>query len=385
MIFVGILVGLALLLALLSLRGDRAIGIYTLESLARLEQPREWPRATVIVPVKGHDEDLAANLAALASLDYPGYELIVAARSPADVPQGVIPSSARIVYAGDADPNTGEKINNLLAAIAAACPESELFAFADSDGRVQRRWLKALALALDAPQAGAATGYRCYLPSPPDFWSLMRSVWNSAIAGGFHGGDNRFAWGGAMAIRREIFESLRVAENWRGAISDDYKLSEAVHKAGLRIVYAPGALVVSADHTRAGEFLRWIQRQMIVTRVYYPRLWWLGLFAHAVYCSAMAASVWMAAAPGYGLWGEYALVAQLSLGMLKGTNRAAILKAALPEHEQWFKRHGWVLTWWVPVATWVWLYSFLASAFTSRMEWRGVRYEISRAGTRRVT
>ena len=385
MILFGLLVSLALMLGLLSLRGDRAIGIYTIESLARLEEPREWPRATVIVPVKGHDEDLAANLAALASLDYPNYELIVAARDPGDVPEGVIPAPARVVYAGDGDPATGEKVNNLLAATAAAHAESEIFAFADSDGRVQRRWLKALALALAAPQAGAATGYRCYLPSPPTFWSLMRSVWNSAIAGGFHGGDNRFAWGGAMAIRRETFQRLRVAENWRGAISDDYKLSEAVHKAGLRIVYAPGALVVSADHTRAGEFLRWIQRQMIITRVYDPRLWWLGLFAHVVYCSAMAASVWMAATQDYGLWGEYALVAQLSLGMLKGTNRAAILKAALPEHEQWFKRHGWVFTWWVPLATWVWLYSFLASAFTSRLEWRGVRYEISRAGTRRLT
>jgi hypothetical protein len=188
-----------------------------------------------------------------------------------------------------------------------------------------------------------------------------------------------------MAIRRDTFLQSGVEQYWRGAISDDYKLSEAVHNAGLRIVYAPGALVISSDHTRAGEFLGWIRRQMTITRVYRPGLWWQGLIAHLVYCAAMAASVWAAATPGHWLWGEYALVAQLSLGMLKGTNRASIAKAALPEYESWFRRHGWVLTWWSPLATWVWLYSFLASAFSSTISWRGVRYRITRESTRRLT
>ena len=34
----------------------------------------------MIVPVKGQDEGLRENLAALAALDYPDYELIVVAR-----------------------------------------------------------------------------------------------------------------------------------------------------------------------------------------------------------------------------------------------------------------------------------------------------------------
>jgi cellulose synthase/poly-beta-1,6-N-acetylglucosamine synthase-like glycosyltransferase len=379
------LVVLAILLALLSLRGDRRLAEFTRVSLARLEAPRSWPPATVVIPVKGDDEGLAANLALAATLDYPDYELIVVARAPEDIPVDVVPARARIVIAGEGDPGSGEKVNNLLAAVRAARPESEVLAFADSDGRVQPRWLKALVCALDdTATAGLATGYRWYLPAPPDFWSLLRSVWNSAIAGGFHPGDNSFTWGGAMAIRRETFRAAHVEDYWRGAISDDYRISEAVHKAGLTIAYAPGALVVSADHTGAAEFLGWIRRQMTITRVYYPRLWWVGLFAHLVYCGSMAASVWVAASGGHGLWGEYALVAQLGLGMLKGTNRVAIAKAALPESESWFQRHGWVLTWWVPLATWVWLYSFLASAFTNTVIWRGVRYRITRTSTSRL-
>ena len=97
---------------------------------------------------------------------------------------------------------------------------------------------------------GASTGYRWYAPEPPDFWSLMRSVWNAPIGGTLGPGDNRFAWGGAMAIRREVFQSIKVPEVWKNAVSDDYALSAAVHAAGLRIAFAPGAMVVSPDHTR---------------------------------------------------------------------------------------------------------------------------------------
>jgi len=372
-----ILVGLAIALALLSLRGDRARADFIAEALARRPSPQDLPPATVIVPVKGHDEGLQVNLASLGSLDYPDYELIIVARSEGDVPAIELPARARLIIAGDGDAGTGEKINNLVAAVAAARPESSVFAFADSDGQVQSGWLQALVTPLADSQVGLTTGYRWHLPTPPDFWSLTRSAWNSVIAGGFHGGNNDFAWGGAMAIRRETFHAARVADFWRGAISDDFRIAEAIHASGLRISYAPGALVACTDHTTAREFLSWIERQMIITRVYYPKLWWLGLFAHLIYCSAMAASVYVSF-QGSTFAGEYVLVTQLGLGMLKGTNRASIAKAAMPAYETWFKRHGWVLTWWVPLATWVWLYSFLASARTNVISWRGNRYTVAR-------
>ena len=47
-----ILVGLAIALALLSLRGDRARADFIAEALARRPSPQDLPPATVIVPVK---------------------------------------------------------------------------------------------------------------------------------------------------------------------------------------------------------------------------------------------------------------------------------------------------------------------------------------------
>jgi hypothetical protein len=77
---------------------------------------------------------------------------------------------------------------------------------------------------------------------------------------------------------------------------------------------------------------------------------------------------------------EWALIAQLSPGMLKGVNRATLAKASLPEYEGWFKRHAWVHAIWVPVGTWVWLYALGGSAFATSIAWRGRRYRLKRPG-----
>src|SRR5947208_12134633 len=125
------LAAIAVLLALLSLRGDGRRAAYFAERLSAPDGGT--PPVTLIVPVKGQDEGLRENLAALASLDYPDYELIVAARTAADIAPGVLPVWAKVVLANGQDPHTAEKIQNLLAGIRAARKRSVVLAFADSD------------------------------------------------------------------------------------------------------------------------------------------------------------------------------------------------------------------------------------------------------------
>ena len=370
------LAGPALLLAALSLRGERKRAAYVARRLA--EPAGDLPPATVIVPVKGSDEGLRENLDALAALDYPDYELIVAAHAAGDIPPGVLPARVKVVLAHGTDPDTAEKIRNLMAAVRAARKHSRVLAFADSDGRVSRGWLRALVAPLSEPGVGASTGYRWFLPDRSDFWSLMRGVWDAVAAGTLGPGNNRFAWGGAMAIRKQVFFEARVPEFWQGALSDDYALSRAVHAAGLSIAYAPGALTPSREHIAGGRFFAWIHRQMAITRIYAPRLWWAALVAHIFYCGGMAAGV-VALARG-SRWAAGALVAQLAAGMWKGRNRATLAKASLPGYEAWFRRHAWVHAIWVPFGTWVWLVALVSSAFARSIEWRGRRYPLKRGG-----
>ncbi|HBY61226.1 MAG TPA: hypothetical protein DEH78_15495 [Solibacterales bacterium] len=361
-----------LLLALESLRGEGRRRRY-FESRLPTPEPGVCPPATVIVPVKGPDEGLRENLASLAALDYPDYELIVVARREEDLDRSAVPASARVLIAdGRFEPPCGEKIENLLAAVGRARGKSEVFAFADSDGEVRAGWLRALVAALEEPRAGAATGYRWHVPARPNAASLFRSAWNGVIYGGMGDGDNRFAWGGAMAIRRETFYETDVPAYWRAAISDDYRLSRAVHAAGLRIVFAPGATVAARDRTDWPEFLGWIRRQLMITRANAPRLWWLGFLAHVLYCATMAASLAALPSPGAAL----VFAAQLTAGCIKGRNRLRLAALALPHLAAELRSQSATQVWASPVVTWIWLWSFAASAFGRTIVWRGRRYRL---------
>jgi cellulose synthase/poly-beta-1,6-N-acetylglucosamine synthase-like glycosyltransferase len=377
--WIELIAALAALLALVSLHGERRRTAYV---KARLSAGAgTLPPATVIVPVKGEDQGLRENLAALAALDYPNYELIVVAQCAADIPSGVLPRRVKVVLAHGGSPEASEKVQNLTAAVFAARHSSTMYAFADSDGRVIPGWLRALAAPLEEPGVGASTGFRWFMPEPAGLWSLLRAVWDGASLGVLGPGDNPFVWGGAMAIRKEVLFAVGILDAWKTAVSDDYALSDAVHRAGLRIAFAPVALVPSLEPITAQRFFAWARRQMLLTRVYSPKLWRGALTAHVVYCCGMVAAVagWLHGSTA----ATYLLAAQLLPGMAKGLGRARVARAALPSHTAWFRRWGWTHGLLVPIATWLWLGVLLSSAFGASIEWRGRRYRLRRSSGKR--
>lgn len=351
-------VGPALALALFALRGERRRARWVAAQLAA-DPDDPAPPATVIVAIDGPAEHLRENLAALTSQDYPNYQLLVTARTASDIPADSLPPRVTVVLGGAQDEKASARIQNLLAGVRAASKRSEILAFADAAGHVSKSWLRALAAPLADPEVGASTGYLFYVPDPPDFWSLARSVWSAPIAGLLGPGDNPFAWCGSTAIRKDRFFEIQVPGAWRGASSEDGALTHAIHKARLRIAFAPGAMLAYAGRAGPGQFFLEAHRQMAMARVYFPRLWWSALVAHFFYCGGIAAAVTASIRGSRGA--EWALVVQLGLGMLKGVNRATLAKAELPDREAWFKRHAWVHSLWVPLGTWVWLYVLLCS------------------------
>jgi GT2 family glycosyltransferase len=179
-----------------------------------------------------------------------------------------------------------------------------------------------------------------------------------------------------MAIRREVFFAAGVAKRWETAISDDYALSDAVHRAGLRIAFAPGALAPSPEPITARRFFAWSRRQLLLTRVHRPKLWRAAFAAHVVYCGGLVAAVvaWLQGS----IAAPWLLAAQLLPGMAKGFLRARLARVALPSQAAWFRRWGWTHTLLVPAVTWLWLAVLLSSAFGNSIKWRGRRYRLRR-------
>jgi len=351
------------------------------------EPPANYaPPATLVCPCKGLDPDLETNLRCLFAQDYPDLEvLLVVAREndPARplcekvIAEGRLP--ARLVVAG-LPAGRGEKVNNLLAGVAAARPQSEVFVFADSDGRPGTGWVRKLVGALAAEQVGAASTFRWYVPEPT-FLSGLQSAWNAPAATYMGESARNFLWGGGMAIRRATFLAANVLRYWTGCISDDLMMTRALREAGKAIVFLPECLVASHHRPGWGELVEWTTRQILLIRVYEPRLWWAAMAMNVFYCSVFLFGFALAAARlGNSPWMSGAILATLAgiaaFGVTTGIFRLQALQLLLPEHAEALRR-----TWWSPtlqavLVPWLMAVNLIGSALTRRMTWRGVTYEL---------
>ena len=348
---------------------------------------RFTPFATVIAPCRGLDHALAENLASILRQDYPAYEVIFVVDDRNDPAVAVIDEVRRdampptkLVMAPKAT-SSSQKVENLREAVLHIDSRSEVFAFVDSDVRVSPGWLRSLIAPLEERPIGAATGYRWFINGTPTLASEMRSAWNASIASAL-GPDTRsnFCWGGSMAIRRDVFEELNIREKWQGTLSDDLAVTRALQAAGRPIVFVPAALAVTAGGCTFGEFLEFTTRQMKITRVYAPRLWFTSLIGSFIFNAVLLASLLIIifsrtnSSPVIVSLAVLLFVTVFSVG--KAWVRLNAVRLALPGQNKCLRRQFWTQnTLWLPAGT-VFLYNSLAALLSRRVSWRGIRYEL---------
>lgn len=386
-----ILASLLVLQSLLSLRGGfRFLAFVDRKLRAPLNDYH--PRAAVLVPCKGRDPDLEENAAMFLGQDYPEYQVIFIVASASDPAwpyltalverAGVAQESAgrrcSVVIARPSTSN-GEKVNNLLAGLQSADGNAEVLVFADIDARPEPAWLRNLVSPLEDPATTISTGFRWYMPGP-GFVSRLRAAWDSSIATMMGDHPHNFAWGGSMAIRREEFARLRVAEEyWQGTVSDDYAITRAARKAGGSIRFEPRCLVASQADSDFADFFRWTNRQIIITRIYNARYWALGLASYSLYGLTFAwgiAVIILSAGIAHRIEAAVLLAAIMALGMGKGSLRAAAARELFPREDERWKRYGGCYWRLAPLVPWIMLFNFISAAFIRRIEWSGTVYEL---------
>ncbi|MEO6394010.1 MAG: glycosyltransferase [Pyrinomonadaceae bacterium] len=373
-----------------SLRGGFRFLAYVREELLRA--PSSFtPTVSIIAPCRGLDQGLVDNLRALFQLDYPQYEIVFVTDSADDPALSVIEDlrdqfnraanvSTYTVIAG-ATEHRGQKVHNLLAGLQNVNDASEVLVFVDSDARPEANWLRALVAPLADLEVGAATGYRWFLPEHGGLSSHIRSLWNASIASAL--GANRkknFCWGGATAIRREVFKKLEITKKWDGALSDDFALTRALQSAGRPIHFVPQCLTVSGEDCGFGEMLEFTTRQLKITRVYAPHLWKAVMFGSIFFCSVFFGG--MALTIRSGVTGGTFIPALVLLGLMfllgagKSYLRLRAVALALPDHRRQVGRGALVhLTLW-PLTSAIYIYNSLCAAASRRIIWRGITYEL---------
>jgi len=387
------LAAIVIWLGILSLRGGLSFAAYVRREALR-PLPDFTPFASVIAPCRGLEDGLRDNLAALFELHYPAYEIIFVTDRADDPSLRVVEEiikiennservSARVVIAGEAV-DCGQKVHNLRVAVSEVDPRSAVLVFVDTDARPQPGWLQSLVAPLANKKIGAATGYRWFVPVNGGLASHLRSVWNASIASALgEREDKNFCWGGSTAIRKSTFDKLQIGERWRGTVSDDFTMTRVLQEAKLPIHFVPACLVASLDDCNFKELLEFTNRQLKITRVYAAHLWKPVLIGSLLFCAVFFGGLTLVIASAI-LQLPYALpLALLFLVYVLGAAKAYVslkavaiplagyqgqLSKSLPAH---------LLLW--PFASALFLCNAVAAAFSRRIKWRGMTYELKSA------
>ncbi len=387
------LAAIVIWLGIVSLRNGLSFAAYVGRETAR-SLPDFNPFASVIVPCRGLEDGLRDNLAALFELNYPAYEIIFVTDRVDDQSLSVVEEiikiennsgrvSNRVVIAGEADVS-GQKVYNLRIAVAAIDARSEVLVFVDSDARPQPGWLQSLVAPLVDDRIGAATGYRWFIPVNGGLASHLRSVWNASIASALgEREDKNFCWGGSTAIRKSTFDKLQIRERWRGTVSDDFTMTRVLQEAKLPIYFVPACLVASLDDCNFRELLEFTNRQLKITRVYATHLWKPVLLGSLLFCAVFFGGLTLGIARALLHLSDAVPLALLVLIYVLGAAKAYIrLKAvAIPlrsyqkELSKSLPAH--LLLW--PFTSALYLCNAVAAAFSRRITWRGITYELKSA------
>lgn len=344
------------------------------------------PKVAVICACKGLEAALERNLLALGDFDYPGYEIFLTMASASDLAHAVgrrmaerSKAKVHVVIAGKPE-GCGEKVNNLRAAVDEIPAEFDVFVFVDSDGCPGRQWMKRMVSPLADSSIGATTTMRWFFPVKSAFANALVTAWNAAIVTFLGEHKNNFTWGGGTAIRREAFEQAGVRDFWRGAVADDFSLTAAVKSSGRQIYFVPECLVPSEADMDFDGVMEFTNRQMIITRVYSPRVWAQAGAVHLFYSLTMLAGIVVLAAQA----AEGAPVLQLAvivllpviLAMVRGVLRVLALTEIFPGKRQQILEQSWMATFVAALVPFLFSINFLVSAVTRQIRWRGVRYEL---------
>lgn len=338
--------------------------------------PKYFPKTCVIVPCKGTSEDFKENIKAICSQNYKDYTLIFVTDSTQDPAyielQQILQTipNARIELAEHHKECSG-KIAALLKGIKTA-GDVEVYVFADSDIKPHKEWLRNLVANLNEKNVGVATGFRWYFFH--DLQSLLLSTWNLAsILFLFHNSFN-YAWGGSTAIKKQVFEKLKIETKWKQGFSDDLILTNAVKQAGYKINFVPKCILESFDDANLKTLFKWSTTQYTWVKWYYPSIWAIS-FIGLVGLKTLTILGFVLILAGHMIPGLL-MVSTIFFEFIYGWIGFSTCRKTM-----WYpkKRYGFggAYACMMPCIFFLLAYNILASLFTKELTWKGRKYKKS--------
>ncbi|HMI87278.1 MAG TPA: glycosyltransferase [Polyangiaceae bacterium] len=337
-----------------------------------LPTPRATPRVSILKPLAGIDDELGENLASLADLDYPDYEILIGVASVDDAAfvearrfvGRVGPAKARL-FLTDPEQATNPKIAQLLTLERAAT--GEILLISDSNVRATRNYLTPLVAELARPGVAivssviAGTGEQT-LGAALENLQLAATV-APAVVSAARIARRPITVGKSMAMWRSALEQIGGLARVANLLSEDHMLGKAFAEAGFRVGLS---LTPVANRNVACSLRRTVERHTRwakLRRAIAPFGFWF---------EPLLSPIIMATAAGILLPGKTACLAFLAAVLLQ-TGCAFLSMRML---------RGRSLGWhWAPlelVRTYVLFFCWTRACFSRRVSWRGHHFELAR-------
>jgi ceramide glucosyltransferase len=231
------------------------------------------PGISILKPLCGVDDDLEANLARFATLDYPNYEVVLGVKDMRDAAYPVAraavarwPQVMRLVLQVG-EPGLNPKVNQLITLADAA--RHDVWVISDSNVRVAPGYLDEIAEGFADPEVGCVThpiggiGERT-LGSLLDNLHLASSAAAGVIAAKRVAGQD-IVVGKSMALRREDVESLGGFFSVKDVLAEDFVIGQWVtRKLGKRVVVARTPVFNVSLKKRVGDFFKRYVRWSVI-------------------------------------------------------------------------------------------------------------------------
>ncbi len=352
-----------------------------------VQPPEQYQALTIIAPHRGKVN--SRNIEALLQQDYPGIWEVIFVTTPNDASLPQLQQYAKdyknvkIVIAEDVVQlaqqkgiHRGQKNNNLIAAIEAASPETDVYVFVDADACPFRDWLRKLVapFADGNSKYGVVTSARLYLPGK-GFASWVQALW-ILVADLFYVGKYINIWGGGMAIPKAIFEKTNLlsqinGESGASITSHDNNINVTLREHGYAAVWVPDCVVPRYPPPNKETWLKIIKftnRQVLQTW-WSNKVLWLYLLPMAIKTPVLLAAL------VFAFWYPWCWLALLSplIDTLMGLVTKHALFNLAPEEKIFLRLNLWVLL--LPIFTPLLVtINFVSAPFYRTMKWSGIEY-----------
>jgi glycosyltransferase involved in cell wall biosynthesis len=352
----------------------------------------ELPSAAIILSLRGCDPFLGECLQRLIAQDYPRFSVHIVVDNASDPAYHFVKEWAathpdvpiEIELLEDISPDAYLKTNAVRQCISHLSREVDFAVLVDADTLTHQRWLRDTIAPMIQTDTGVITGNRWYDPTRKAWGSLVRCIYNMLSVGPMY--FMKATWGGALGIRRDVFDQQFFFDSMRKTPSEDQAIQAAARNVSADLVVQPNIMILNSEECSLRSCFMFIRRQLIWTRLYHPN-WSLlvagVLMVYAVFTAAffgiIVAAIGQQPLPAILLAGALFLqiiVAQMNLEWLHWIVSRRMTAAGC----QPFPTIGWrsrirLLCVW-PLAFLVLCWAIVSATRCQSVQWRGITYAI---------